>query len=368
MRVEELADALQHGDLARLRHPGEAAGQLADDLLLVGAQLGEVDLRGRIADSVRRHLSHLVHHGRGMQQRLGRDAADVEADAAKRGKALHEHRGHAEIGGAERGRVTAGAGAQNEHVTFEVGCTGMARSHRHGRRRSAGCTRCGRCGRRGGMRETGFKRQDQAPLTDLVADLDPDVLDRPCRRRGHFHRGLVGFEGDQRVFRLDLVAALHRHLDDRHILEVADIGDSHLDDFVDARSRTIVSNRCALAGRMATAPDLLPGCCARRCNLCFGDKDQRALGYPVADLDLDVLDHAVDRRGYVHRGLVRLQSDQRILGLDPVAWFDQHLDDRHVPEITDVGDLDVDEAGHRLTPRAGIYTRARRMSASRLPK
>ena len=45
MRIEEFADALQHGDLPRLRHPGEPAGQFADDLFLVGAQLGEVDVQ-----------------------------------------------------------------------------------------------------------------------------------------------------------------------------------------------------------------------------------------------------------------------------------------------------------------------------------
>src|ERR1700730_1981221 len=161
----------------------------------------------------------------------------------------------------------------------------------------------------GAVREPRFQRQDQAPLADLVADLDPHVLDRPRARRRHLHRGLVGFECDQRVFRLDPVAALYRDLDDRHILEVADSGDSNLDYFVDTGGGAVVGNRCALTGGAAALLDLLSGCEAGGRDLRLGDKDEGALGNLVADLDPDFLDHAVDRRGYLHRCLVRFQRD-----------------------------------------------------------
>ena len=49
MRVEEAADAAHDLDLARLRHAGEAAGQLLDDAFLEAAQLVEVDLRRAVA-------------------------------------------------------------------------------------------------------------------------------------------------------------------------------------------------------------------------------------------------------------------------------------------------------------------------------
>ena len=49
-------------------------------------------------------------------------------------------------------------------------------------------------------------------------------------RRRHFHRGLVGFEGDQRLFRLDRVAGLDHDLNDRHVLEVADVRNPDLGD------------------------------------------------------------------------------------------------------------------------------------------
>ena len=122
MRIEEAADAAHDLDLARLGHAGEAAGQLADDLLLPAAQLVEVDLRRAERDAVRRASAFdFVHHGGDVQQRLRRNAADVEAHAAERRVALDEHRLHAEIGGAERGGVAAGAGAEHEHLAFDVG-------------------------------------------------------------------------------------------------------------------------------------------------------------------------------------------------------------------------------------------------------
>ncbi len=52
----------------------------------------------------------LVDHRRDVQQRLRRDAADVQAHAAERRVALDEHRLHAEVGGAERGGIAARAG------------------------------------------------------------------------------------------------------------------------------------------------------------------------------------------------------------------------------------------------------------------
>ena len=45
MRIEEAADAAHDFDLARLRHAGQAAGQLLDHAVLEAAQLG----RGRSA-------------------------------------------------------------------------------------------------------------------------------------------------------------------------------------------------------------------------------------------------------------------------------------------------------------------------------
>ena len=62
----------------------------------------------------------LGDHLGGVQQRLGRDAADVEADAAQGRPALDQHHLLAEVGGAEGGGVAAGTGAQHQHLGVEV--------------------------------------------------------------------------------------------------------------------------------------------------------------------------------------------------------------------------------------------------------
>ncbi len=69
-----------------------------------------------------------------------------------------------------------------------------------------------------------LEHQDRRVLADFVAGFDLDLLDHAGGRRQHLHRSLVAFEGDQRRFGLDRVADLDQHLDDRHLVDRADIG------------------------------------------------------------------------------------------------------------------------------------------------
>jgi hypothetical protein len=105
----------------RACHAGEAGGQFLDDAALEVAQLVEVDLGLAERDAVRRERCGFLDDERRVQQCFRRDAADVQAYAAECRIAFDEHRLHAEVGGAERGRVAAGAGAEHEHVAFDVG-------------------------------------------------------------------------------------------------------------------------------------------------------------------------------------------------------------------------------------------------------
>ncbi len=83
------AVALQPGDLVLLEQHLDAAGQLVDDLVLARLHLRHVHLRAGHRDAVH---GELVRHAlvilRGLQQRLGGNAADVEAGAAERVFAL----------------------------------------------------------------------------------------------------------------------------------------------------------------------------------------------------------------------------------------------------------------------------------------
>ncbi len=82
-------------------------------------------------------------HERRVQQRLRRNTADVQAHAAERRVAFDEHRLHAEVGGAERGRVTAGAGAEHEHVALDIGGAGVAAAAWGAGAAAAGAAACG---------------------------------------------------------------------------------------------------------------------------------------------------------------------------------------------------------------------------------
>ena len=74
-------------------------------------------LGGRQHDAVLGEIvARLLEQVRGLQQRLGRDAADIEAGAAE-GRALLDHGHlHAELGGADRRHIAARPGADHDEV------------------------------------------------------------------------------------------------------------------------------------------------------------------------------------------------------------------------------------------------------------
>ena len=81
---------------------------------------------------------HVVEDLGRAQQRLGRDAAPVEADAAEM-LALHDRRLEAELRRADRGDVAAGAGADDDrrhsYRPFAVPSSGPVSRHRRSRRK-----------------------------------------------------------------------------------------------------------------------------------------------------------------------------------------------------------------------------------------
>jgi hypothetical protein len=252
VRAREHAGADDDPDLAHLRHLGEAAGQLADDLVLVRGELGAVDRRSAERHADVGEVRRLVHHGGDVQQRLRRDAADVEADAAERRIALDEHDPEAEVGGAEGRGIATGPRAEHEDVAGDVGGCGARSRPRldaarrrgggglggRGRRRAVAHRRRG-LGRGGGGRRRGgsgrghggaaaLQHQHQRAHAHLVADRDLELFHDARRRRRDLHRRLVALDRDQALLRLDRVARLDQHLDDGDLGEVADVRDLDL--------------------------------------------------------------------------------------------------------------------------------------------
>ena len=81
----------------------------------------------------------------------------------------------------------------------------------------------------GGRRGAVLQCQDQRAHRHFVAELGEDLLDDALHGRGHVHRGLVGFQRHQRLLGLHLIARLDQDLDDRHVVEIADVGNFHFD-------------------------------------------------------------------------------------------------------------------------------------------
>ena len=163
-----------------------------------------------------------------MQQGLGGDAAHVQADAAEVGVALYQDGLEAEVRRAEGRRIAARPGAQHDYIGVIFAVAGRGRGGWRGegrgfdrrlwRRRGWGLSR--RAGRLGWIRR---EPQDQRAFRDLLPALNAKFGDLTRRRRGNVHRGLVAFQREQGLFRLDPVAGADQDFDDLHALEIANV-------------------------------------------------------------------------------------------------------------------------------------------------
>ena len=99
-----------------LASAGQPLGEAADGPLGPGAQPGDVDARRAEGDARVRSLGRVVDQRGDAEERLRRNAADVEALAAERAARLDEHRVEPEVGRAEGGRIAARSAAQDDDV------------------------------------------------------------------------------------------------------------------------------------------------------------------------------------------------------------------------------------------------------------
>src|SRR5271167_2104155 len=226
LRRGELAFAPDDDDLALAGEAREPRRQPLDDALLPTAHPPEIDAGSAELYAMRAEVSGFIYHFSYVQQRLRGYAADVETNAAERLVPLDEHDLLPEVGGAKGGGIAAWARAEHEYVAFEIGFGGRLRRWR----RSLRGWRSRRCGRRGRFRGRGRGRglarpgRQQRPLAHLVADLDLDLADHARLWRGDIQGGLVALQGQEHFLLGDRLARLDVDFDDRHVLEVADIG------------------------------------------------------------------------------------------------------------------------------------------------
>ena len=220
----------------------EAARELADDAVLPAAQRVDVDLGLAEGDAVVGGELRLGDDLRHVQQRLGRDAADVQADAAEALVALDEDDVEAEVGGAERGGVAADAGAEDEQLGVVVALR-----------------RCGSAGgaalRAGVAPSAPSRRTSGDPSDTLSPTLTSSSPTLPGRRARDLHRRLVGLQDDERVLLGDLLADLDEDLDDGDVGEVADVRDDDVHQSRTLRRSSSTPLRCTQK-RAAAAPSI----------------------------------------------------------------------------------------------------------------
>ena len=119
----QFAEAVIGGDLVGLEQHADAAGELLDDLVLAANHRLDVDLGILEADAVvAKDVAHVPELARGIQQRLGRDAAHAQAGATQGRLAVLAQRCvdagglQAQLGRADGSVVTGRAGTDDDDV------------------------------------------------------------------------------------------------------------------------------------------------------------------------------------------------------------------------------------------------------------
>jgi hypothetical protein len=245
--------AAQHLHLAAPRQAGEAVGQARDDALLEGADLREVERGLAEGDAVGGERAGLAHDLGQVQQRLRRDAADVEAHAPEALVPLDQHHLLAEVRRAEGGRVAAGARAQHQHLAAQVGGGQVGGGRGGGRAGSGGRPRRARA-RLLHRREA----QDQVALRHARADGDGELGDAARVRARDLHGRLVALQRDQRLLRFHAVADGDEDLDHVDVLEVADVGHPDVEEPAHSSRFRMSDSTCfrRVVKRTASAPSI----------------------------------------------------------------------------------------------------------------
>ncbi len=121
--AHEAAPAVEKRDLVLLEQVQDAVVVLLDHRVFAAQHLAHVDLDRAGADAVLAKVQPRVLKMLGrLQQRLGRDAADVGAGAARGGATVGVAPGvdarhlEAELGGADGGDIATGASADDDHI------------------------------------------------------------------------------------------------------------------------------------------------------------------------------------------------------------------------------------------------------------
>ena len=197
--------------------------------------------RRAVGDAVVGQVRHLVHHRRGVQQCLRRNAADVQADAAERRRSAR--RARSSCRGRRCGRPPNSRPGRRRARASRTRCRpcrrGWLRPARHGALRlrprrpsERPVWRRARPPRRRRAALQPLDHQDHRAFADLVAELDLELLHDA--RPGDDGISIEALSDSTMISAVSTaigLARLDQQLDHRDILEVADVGDLHFDRF-----------------------------------------------------------------------------------------------------------------------------------------
>ena len=120
-RRDNARGAAKRLDLVLLEQKLDALHVALDVLLLVFEQRGEIDARlAELDPHLRESVAGLLVAFGGMQHRLRRDAADIEAGAAEGGALLDDRGFQPKLRRANGADIAAGAGADDDEVVGHV--------------------------------------------------------------------------------------------------------------------------------------------------------------------------------------------------------------------------------------------------------
>ncbi|ABX22687.1 hypothetical protein SARI_02840 [Salmonella enterica subsp. arizonae serovar 62:z4,z23:-] len=164
---------------------------------------------------------------------------------------------------------------------------------------------------RSGSRRCAFHFEDHNQRTGFhfVADADFDLFHGARERCRNFHRSLVAFYGDQRLFSFHFIADFHHHFGNFN--------------FVAADIRYV--NVFLASGCWRRSGFRFRRCCCTRFTCNVEDHDQRTGRHFVAGVNFDLFHGARERRRNFHRGFITFYGDQRLFSFHFIADFHHHF-------------------------------------------
>src|SRR5205823_491989 len=118
LSVDEAGAGLERLDVALLGQRGEPAAERVDDLQPVAADAVDVDLRLAELNAEQGRIASVGDQLGGVQQGLGRNAADAEAGTAEAVGVVNKDDGHPLVGGEECGNISSRPAADDNQFVF----------------------------------------------------------------------------------------------------------------------------------------------------------------------------------------------------------------------------------------------------------